>query len=95
MKQRIFAILMTAVLLLGLLTACGNDGPLTPEDAQEVVLKHAGVTASQVSDIHTHVTTNEAGEACYSIHITIKGETFEYLIHGTTGEVLSVHEGGH
>ncbi len=95
MKQRIFAILMTTVLLLGLLTACGNDGPLTPEEAQAVVMKHAGVKANEVSDIHTHITTNENGEGCYSIHITINGETFEYLIHGTTGEVLSVHEGGH
>ncbi len=95
MKHRIFAIAMLAVLLIGLLAACGNDGPLTAEDAQAVVLKHAGVKESQVSDLHTHITTNADGEACYSIHITIDGKSYEYLIHGTTGEVLSYGEGGH
>lgn len=96
MKKRLISMIVLAALLTALLAACGSgSSALTAEEAQQAVMKHAGTSASQVSDIHTHITTGSDGEPCYSIHITIDGVSYEYLVHGITGEILSYGEGGH
>lgn len=95
MTKRITAILALVCVLFILLAACDSSKAITAEEAQKIVLEHAGVTEDQVSDVHTHVATNDEGVACYSIHVTINGTSYEYLIHGITGEVLSYGEGGH
>lgn len=93
MKKTICMIL-SAVLLLALLAGC-NNGPLDSEDAKQVVLKDLGVSESQVSDIHVHITTDDNGDACYSIYLTVNGKQMEYLVHGTTGEIIHSGEGSH
>lgn len=95
MLKRSIAILALVCVLFALLAACNSNKAITGEEAEEIVMKHAGVTESQVSDVHTHVTTNDEGVACYSIHITINGTSYEYMVHGVTGEILSYGEGGH
>lgn len=94
MTKRLTAILVLLCMVLALFAACDSKKAITAEEAQQIVLDHAGVTESQASDVHTHITTNAEGIACYSIHITINGTSYEYLVHGKTGEILSYGEGG-
>ena len=94
MTKRIISILMIAVLAIGLLAACGKDGPLTTEDAKSVVLKDLGVKESKVSSIDVHL-GNVDGVACYLVYVSYNGENFEYVVNGITGEILSVEETDH
>ena len=93
MKKSLIIILSVA-LLLTLLAGCGSKA-LTAEDAKQIALKDLGVTAEQVADIHVHIATSDDGAACYSIYLTVNGKQMEYLIHGTTGEIIHSGEGSH
>lgn len=94
MFKRVISVLLIAVLAIGLLAACGKDGPLTVEDAKAVVLEDLGVKESKVSSIDVHL-TNSNGVACYLVYVSYNGENFEYLVNGITGEILSVEETDH
>ena len=59
---------------------------------QKIALDHAGVKNAE--NVHTHVVSGEE-HPCYSIHLTIEGVSYEYLIDGITGEILSHGQGGH
>ena len=87
MKKRMFSLFMVAVVLLGLLAACGEKGPVTQEKAQKIALEHAGLTTKDISDVHTHI-VDENGIPCYSIHITTDDGDFSVVINATTGEVI-------
>lgn len=87
MKKRVFTLLMVAVMLLGLLSACGNKGPITQEKAQKIALEHAGLSEKDVADVHTHI-SDENGIPCYSIHITTSDDEISVVINATTGEVM-------
>lgn len=90
MKKRIIALLLVFILTAALLAACGpkKSSMLTVEEAQQIALKEFGHTESKVSEIHAHVTTYE-GIPCYSIHITMNGSEYEYIIDALTGDVLN------
>ncbi len=92
MKKTI-VILVLLSLLLGMLVGCGSNDGLDEADLRGIVLKHAAAQESDISDFHVHIEENDDGAACFSVHVTVKGKTYTYLIHGTTGEILSVTEG--
>ena len=94
MFKRVISVLMIAVLALGLLAACGKEGPLTVEDAKAIVLEDLGVKESKVSSIDVHITTVD-GAACYLVYVSYNGENFEYMVNGLTGEILSAEESDH
>ena len=88
MKARIIAIVLLAALMLSVLTACGGSSKvITSEEAQKIALEASGYTADQVSDIHTHILT-EDGIPCYSVHLTTEDGEFSYVIHAGTGEII-------
>lgn len=91
MKKRIIAILLL-VSMLAMLTACGSK-EITPEKAQKIVLEDLGVSADE-AELHLHIGEHE-GTPCYSIYVTIEGETLEYLIDSATGEILAINESSH
>lgn len=91
MKKRILALALAAMLCLVLLTGCGKKSVVTPQEAQKIALDHAGLTASQVTDIHAHVVTGEV--PCHSIHIVYKDTSYSYLIDAVSGEILEVNVG--
>ena len=92
MTKRLIALAVIAVMLLGLLVACGKSGPLTTDDAKKVVLNDLGVKESKVDSIDIHITSAADGTACYAVYVTINGEHLEYVVNGLTGEILSVQE---
>ena len=91
MLKRVISVLMIAVLALGLLAACGNDGPLSVEEAKSIALKDMGVKESKVSSVDVHVATID-GVACYIVYIAMDGEYMEYTINGLNGEILDKEE---
>ena len=96
MKKRIMAVLVLVALLLGVFTACGNKTKvLTSEDAQAVAMEQAGLTKDQITDMHTHIVTDN-GIPCYNVHITSENGSYVYLIAAADGTVISGGEGsGH
>lgn len=94
MTKRIISLLLIAVMVLGLLAACGKNGPLTADDAKKVVLKDLGVKESKVSSIDVHITTVDS-TACYAVYVSIGGEHWEYIINGLSGEILLKDEADH
>ena len=89
MKRLIALFLLLALILVG---CAEKSGPLTVEEAQKIALDHAGVKRAE--NVHTHVVSGEE-HPCYSIHLTIEGVSYEYLIDAITGEILSHGQGGH
>ena len=87
MKRRIFTLLLIALLVAGTLTACGKKGAVTQEEAQKIALESAGLTEAQITDVHTHIVT-EQGIPCYSIHITTTDSELSVVINAATGEVM-------
>lgn len=89
MKIRIVTILLLAAMMLSLLTACKDNSVsvITAEEAQAIALEDAGLSAGDVTDIHTHVGSYQ-DVPCYSIHITIGNTEYEYVIAAGTGEIL-------
>ena len=84
--RKLLAVLVAAIMLLTVLTACG-DKAISAEKAQEIALEDAGLTAKEVDDVHAHVTTYE-NTPCYNIHITVGGTEYNYNI-SSNGEILS------
>ena len=91
--KKIIAFVLLATLLLGVLAGCSKNEFLTAEQAQKVALKDLGIKASQAESMHTHWGTDESGAPTYSIHITVDGEDYEYLIRAADGEILTVKQG--
>ena len=91
MLKRVISVLMIAVLALGLLAACGNDGPMSVEEAKSIALKDMGVKESKVDSVDVHVATID-GVACYIVYIAMDGEYMEYTINGLNGEILDKEE---
>jgi uncharacterized membrane protein YkoI len=95
MKKIMMVLLLVAALVLSLLAGCGKNDVVTAEKAQEIVVAHAGADGKPVTDVHLHIQENDAGEVCYSVQVTVELKTYTYLVHGITGEILSITEGGH
>lgn len=86
MKKRIFTIITSLLLCASLLVACGS-GPVTAEKAQKIGLEAAGLTESQVTDIHTHV-IEQNGAPCFQIHMTTENGDVTVVVDAATGEVI-------
>lgn len=96
MKKRLFVSLILAAVLLSLLAGCNTKSKaLTAEQAKAIALEQAGLTQSQVTDIHTHIVT-EKGIPCYNIHINAGDTELSYVISAVDGTVLaSGNQTGH
>ena len=94
MKKRILAMLLLAALCMSLLAACGGSDVIDSQKAQQIALDHAGLTADEVSNIHTHIIEHE-GVPCFNIHLTCADGEFSYIISANGGEILEHGEGGH
>lgn len=89
MKNPLIALLVLAALTLCMLAACGKEDSkfLTPEEAQKIAMDAAGVCAKDVTDVHAHPGSYEDAP-CFSIHLTVDGTEYEYIIDAVTGEIL-------
>lgn len=60
---------------------------LTPQEAQDIALAHAGASAQQVYDLHVE-RDREWGEPCYDVEFDWNGYEYSYEIHRQTGHIL-------
>lgn len=89
MKARIFALMLALAMLLCVFTACGNSTDvLTSEQAQQIALEEAGLSADEATNIHTHIVT-EDGIPCFNVHISAGDEEFSYLISAADGTIIA------
>ena len=91
MTKRIITLLLVAGMLLGLLTACGDDGTFTVEEAKKLVCEDLGIKESQADSLDTHLTTID-GAACYLIYISADGKHWQYTVNSITGEIMDKTE---
>lgn len=61
---------------------------LSREEAQSIALEHAGLTADQVTALHTEYEL-ERGIAQYDVEFHNGNWEYDYEIHANTGEILS------
>lgn len=94
MKKRLTSIILLLCIVVSLLTACDSGSDiLSAEDAQKIVMEDLGASAGEL-EMHTHVGTHE-DVACYSIYVTVDGQSLEYMIDAATGEILAINESSH
>lgn len=91
MTKRILTLLLAAVMLLGLLTACSDDGTYSVDDAKKLVLEDLGIKEKQVESFDTHLTTIDSA-ACYLIYISAEGKHWQYTVNSLTGEIIEKAE---
>ena len=60
---------------------------ITAEQAQQIALEHAGVSASQASRMQVEYDVDD-GVAHYSVDFYYNGTEYDYEIHAQTGEIL-------
>ena len=90
-NARTCAALLTILAGISLLAGCSAENParLTPEEAQKVVLDHAGVTAEEVKWLRTTFEYDDLVPQ-YEVQFRIGLLEYEYEIHGETGAILSM-----
>lgn len=86
MNKQIVALVLTVVLALTLFTACGEKKAVTEAEAQKIAIEHLGVAESEITDIHTHVSTQDNAPG-YSFHITCGEQEYTVFVDAATGEV--------
>ena len=94
MKKRILAILLIAVMVMSVLVACKDKGPITAEEAKEIVMQDVKDKGKIPTNVDVHVGEGASGEACYTVYVTVLSKTFTYVVDAQTGEILSITEGG-
>ena len=87
MKKSVISLVLVMVMVLTLFAACGNKtSVLSEKEAQKKALESLGLTAKDVTDIHTHIAGGDVPG--YSFHITCGDEEYSVLIDAVTGEVV-------
>lgn len=88
MLKRIATAVVLVVVLLSLLAACSSYSTISPQKAQSIAMKDAGLKEKDIDDVHAHAIT-EDGAACYNIHITVGNVEYEYTIRASDGEIVA------
>ena len=98
MKARIFSALLSLILATALFAGCGTSKAsanlpaendyLTKEQAQAAALTHAGLTAAQITRLHTEFDIDN-GIPQYDIEFHYNNWEYDYEIHAQTGAILS------
>jgi len=94
MKKSVIALLLLAVLALGLLTACTETKMLTEEEAKKVALDAVGLTEADVDQIDVH-STQMTDTVAYSIYFSHDGENYSFVIDGKTGLIVQQGNDAH
>lgn len=94
MKKRIFSLVLVSLLLVALLAACAESEDKTPSEgitqqkACQIAVEAAGHELTEVTGLHAHE-GDQNGATIYEIHFSCGEESYTYVIHGETGEILS------
>ena len=92
MKKAYFVFLVL-VSLLATLTGCRSTTPaqaqggITASDAERIALEHAGLTAEQVTRLHTEA-DRDKGILHYDVEFYHQGYEYDYEISADAGSIL-------
>ena len=93
MKKAYFVFLIL-VSLLATLTGCRSttlpaqaQGGITASDAERIALEHAGLTAEQVTRLHTEA-DRDNGMLHYDVEFHHQGYEYDYEISADAGNIL-------
>ncbi len=67
---------------------------LTEEQAKELVLNHAGVSANATSFMNVELERDD-GKMCYEIEFRVERVEYQYEIDATTGDIISYEKDNH
>ena len=88
MKFSITIPLLFTLLFLPLLTGCNNSN-VSKTEAEQIALQHAGVSADDVSGLHTDYDMDDS-LAKYEVKFYYGGQEYEYDIDAGNGNILQV-----
>jgi len=72
----------------GSFTPVDPSALISPEEAQNIALKHAGVTAEEVTGLHSVMDIDD-GRQEYDVEFRVGHLEYEYEIDAATGKILS------
>ena len=72
----------------GSFTPVDPSALISPEEAQNIALEHAGVTADEVTGLHTVMDIDD-GRQEYDVEFRVGHLEYEYEIDAATGKILS------
>ena len=93
MSKRFFALLLVAVLALGLLAGCTKSKIISADEAIKIALKDMGISEKDATT-HVHIAEGQA-DPSYGVYITYNGKTFLYVINAATKEIVTKGETNH
>ena len=91
MNKRVLAILLIAVLALGLLAGC-KKYPVSKDEAIDIALTHCKITQDQVTTKIKVETSSVSSTPCYTITFDCKNISYYYKINAETGFIIYVSE---
>ena len=80
-------LLLLALLLLGGCSERKNTGMLTAEEAENIALAHAGLTRSEITQLHAEYDV-ERGVPVYEVEFTHNGREYDYHISAENGQIV-------
>lgn len=86
MNKRILVLFLLVALVLTSFVACGKKKVLTSDEAQKIAIEYLGISESEITDIHPHVSTQDNAPG-YSFHITCGDKEYSVFVDAATGEV--------
>ena len=102
MKKRLPIIIAVLLVILVGLNACTDSmaaalrdpaetyvGAISREEAQEIALKHAGLTPAEADRLQIRM-DYEDGQPVYDVEFRYGRTEYEYEIHADSGKILSV-----
>ena len=92
MMKRIISVFLVAMLLVGLLSACGEKGgALTVKQAKALVLKDLNLKQSAADSVDLHM-YQDGSIAYYVVYVSANGKHWEYTVNCVSGEIMSKEE---
>lgn len=98
--KKLLSILVAVLILVGLVGCAASENTdqsgatkpaqnkgLTAEEAQNIALGHAELTADQVTSLHTRYEVDD-GVPEYEVEFRYEDQEYDYTIHAETGEIL-------
>jgi len=91
MNKRVLAILLIAVLALGLFAGC-KKYPVSKDEAIDIAMKHLNITRDQVTSKIKVENAPLSTVHCYAVTFIYNNTNFYYKINAETGFIISVAE---
>jgi len=91
MNKRILAILLIAVLMMGLFAGC-KKYPVSKDEAIDIALDYLKITRDQVTSKIIVKTSSAVSIPTYTVQFSYKNTNYYYKINAETGFIIIIDE---